>query len=305
MLKASGARTARETIINNSGLAQLHFMKTVSLLLVRNLDCEKQMLTSMKQELASLEDGILHIHKRNGNAVFCKRIIGSNKEFGISKDISQVHHLARRAYLEKCITTGELHIKKMQRIIDASDFAMEEARMLSKFARYNDAGLDLSRILFTEEQNDWMDRTYTPNPFYQENLNYETQGRILMRSKSEAMIGSFLERIGLPYRSDDLVNIVSDNNTKQPYRDNYFADFKVPNLLGGITIHEHFGAFQIENYSQNALQRLNDYHSFQVIEIPGRPVQSDEFTWSFECDLMQAGTLEKLIYRMLLPGLYN
>lgn len=297
-------RTARDTITNSSGLVQVNFLKTTAKVLRRTLDFEKQRTNSMKQELTLLENGRLHIHRTNDVVIFCCKPPNSAKEFGITRDTTRIHRLARRAYLEDCIGASELHMKKMQRIIDASDIAAKEARMLSRLERYTDAGLDLSRILFTEEQNEWIDQAYTPNPFYQEHLNYETHGKIPVRSKSEAIIGNYLETLGLPYRSDDLVNIISDGHGESPYRDNYFADFKIPNLFGGITIHEHFGAFQIENYSKNALQRLHDYNSFKVIELPGKPVQKDEFTWSFESDLKQTGNLEKLIFRMLLPGIY-
>ena len=122
-----------------------------------------------------------------------------------------------------------------------------------------------------------------------------------MRSKSEAIIGTSLEAIGLPYRSDDLVTIISDGKSGKPFKDTYFADFKVPNFLGGITVHEHFGAFQMDKYAGNALQRLNDYHSFTVIELEGRPVEDNEFTWSFESDIRNAISIRGLIRKLLLP----
>jgi len=297
-------RSARDTIANSSGLVQINFLKTIEKLLERIMHFEKQRTDSMKQELLLLENGRLHIHQTANVVIFCCKPLNSAKAFGITKEPARVHRLARRAYLEDCIEASELYMKKLQRIIDASDIAAKESRMMSRLKRYANAGLDLSRILFTEEQNEWINQAYTPNPFHQENLNYKTRSKILVRSKSEAMIGSYFEEIGIPYRSDDLVNIISDSRGDGPYRDNYFADFKVPNLLGGITIHEHFGAFQIDNYSKNALQRLHDYHSFKVIELPGRQVQSEEFTWSFESDLMQSSNLENLVFRILLPGIY-
>ena len=122
-----------------------------------------------------------------------------------------------------------------------------------------------------------------------------------MRSKSETIIGNYFESIGLPYRSDDVVTIYSGHTSERPFRDTYFADFKTPNLLGGITIHEHFGAFQIEKYPDNALKRLNDYRNFDVYELDYRPVKPEEFTWSLEADLQDSVSFRRLVRRILLP----
>ena len=130
-----------------------------------------------------------------------------------------------------------------------------------------------------------------------------------MRSKSETRIGNRAEYYGLPFRYDDYV-AMHDPKGKQfhsqgesPFRDFYFADFKFPNLFGGITIHEHIGAFQIENYGEGSLKRLNDYHNFRIVELEGKAVKHEEITWSFENDVLNAKTIDKLLARILLPGL--
>ena len=300
----SGIRTARDTVKDSAGLTKMNILEIITKVLRRTLDHERQVSDSMKQELSLLENSRLNIHRRDGKVTFSCVPYNDNHPQGITRDIERVHRLARRRYLVDSIKAGELHMKRLQRIIDSADIAMLEARTLARLNKYAKAGLDLCHVLFTEEQNEWLDQPFTPNPFYQESLNYSTRGGVLVRSKSEAIIGNFLELAGLPYRYDDLVNIVSDNRSEAPFRDNYFADFKVPNLLGGITIHEHFGAFQIETYQENSLKRLNDYQNFTVIELPGRPLRSEEFTWSFERNITQSDELNKLLLKILLPGIY-
>ena len=71
----------------------------------------------------------------------------------------------------------------------------------------------------------------------------------------------------------------------------------------GITIHEHLGAFQMERYPDNALRRLNDYRDHTVFELSSRPVSSEEFTWSLEADLRSSRLFDRIIARMLLPGI--
>ncbi len=300
----SEMRTARDTLVINNGAIQLNYLNLISVFLKRAINIEKKTLNSMKQELSLLEDCQLHIHRRNGKITFGCVQIGDTRETGITKDIDRVHELARCAYLRDCIKASELQIKRMERVRDSADSAFLESQLMTKLGKYADADLDICRIIFTQEQNEWLDEPYSPNPFHQENLKYATRGGLPMRSKSEARIGNRLEDMGLPYRYDDLVRIISDGRGPQPYKDNYFADFKVPNLLGGITIHEHFGAFQIDNYADNSLRKLNDYHDYTVVELSGRPLSSDEFTWSFENEVTLQDDLDKILLKMIMPGFF-
>ncbi len=175
--------------------------------------------------------------------------------------------------------------------------------MKQELSLLDDAGLDLTRILFTPEQVEWINTPYNPNPYYPEDLKHPTSAGLLTRSKSEAKIGSISEGYGLPFRYDDFTRILYDPLGDRPSRDSVYSDFKYPNLCGGITVHEHLGAFQMDRYGNNALMRLNDYHNFEVIELPGRPVTYSEFTWSFESDLWGETRIRKLFRRILLPGL--
>ncbi|MBQ9014504.1 MAG: hypothetical protein IJ109_00155 [Firmicutes bacterium] len=296
-------RTARDTIVQPSGLLQLEFLRTGSQLLRDALKNDANELSAMKQELALLEAARLHIHRKGTRCYYYARPENASQEKNISEDLERVHALARRDYLQKRIALIERNSGRLRTALDSFLHAQYENRIRSKFARYSEAGLDLSRILFTKEQNEWIDRPYSPNPFYKESLKYSTNHGVPVRSLSEANLGSFLESVGLPFRSDDLVEIHTEYGD-QPFRSTYFADFKVPNLCGGITIHEHLGAMHIKDYPDNSLKRLNDYHNFTVYELSGRPVKHSEITWSFEYDLLTEKSLHALLRRMLLPNLY-
>ena len=296
------ARTARDSVKGNKTLPQYSLLHLTTEALGESIrECQRT-IDSMKQELTLCEDGLLHIrHKENRKYYFTCCMRGSHNEIPISDDRNRVYSLARRSFLVYSIQALDHRMKMLRRVADNAEEAHRDLQMKKKLAKFTNAGLDLSRILFTKEQNEWMDEPFTPNPYNRDSLTTQTSCGIWMRSKSEAIIGTSLETIGLPYRSDDLVRIISDGKNGMPFRDTYFADFKVPNFLGGITVHEHFGAFQMENYGDNALQRLNDYRDFKVMEIPGRPVDSNEFTWSFESDIRDAGGIKRLIRKLLLP----
>lgn len=297
-------RTARATIRNNRGLPNYNFLKLTEVVIRDILTDNKRKANSLKQELTLLSTDQLRTRKKNGKFYYSCFNTDLGKETSINNDIQRVHLLARRAYIEKEIAAIDRQIRLLSNVITDTQNAYYEAQLRKESARYADIGLDITRIIFTKEQNEWIDAPYTPNPYNVDSLKYETIGKLPVRSSSEREIGNMFEDIGLPYRSDDLVRIIrNDEHQGTPFRNTYFADFKVPNLLGGITVHEHLGAFHLENYSDNALQRLNDYHNFTVVELPGRPVGKNELTWSFESDLQGDENLKRLIARLLLPGI--
>ena len=302
-------RTARDTLANERKLISLNTIQSTSALLRKILANDVEELERIRQELALIETVPLRIHKRRSRYVFGIVPEGKSSEQGITKDKERIHQLARRDYIKNREAIIELRLKQVKAIIDTFDEVAYEQRLAKKLARYSNAGLDFTRILFTKEQNEWIDEPYNPNPYHQENLIHATTNNMCMRSGAEAAIGSKVESVGLPYRYDDFVEIGTNARAKAyrsedvPFRESYFVDFKVPNLLGGITIHEHLGAFHVTNYGDSSLKRLNDYHNFGVMEIPGRPVKHSEFTWSFANDVRNEDTLDQLLARMLLPGL--
>lgn len=294
-------RTARDSIQNNSGLMQFNFLTLLRDLIEEIIAVNSKQLESLKQEISLMENENLHIHHRGKQFHFSAYDNKTKQRFSITSENDRIYRLARRGHLENEAKAIESNTSRLIKALDATEWAHHEIRVSRKLNRYAQANLDLSRILFTKEQNEWIDIPYSPNPFHPENLMYQTDGGILMRSKSEAKIGSYFERIGFPYRSDDLVVIHGGQAGERSFRDNYFADFKFPNLLGGITIHEHFGAFQIDKYADNALRRLNDYRSFQVFELPYRPVKAEEFTWSLEADIKDEALFRRMIRQILFP----
>lgn len=296
------ARTARDSVVNSSGLLQIEFLRITADLVKNMIDADQSEVRAMQQELALIKEGSLCIRKREGKVHFNCYDWATRKTTSLRNNTAQIYELARRMFLENRIKAIEANSKRLSAVLENAECARHEILLRKKLDKYATAGLDLSRILFTKEQNEWIDEPYTPNPYHPEDLIHPTTGGFMMRSKSEADIGSRLELIGLPYRFDDLINIYNERTGERPFRDNYFADFKVPNLSGGITVHEHFGAFHMERYPDNALKRLNDYRTFTVRELPSRIVQPEEFTWSLEADLRDERLFQHIIKRMLLPG---
>lgn len=298
-------RTARETLVEPAGIICMDMLRITEEMLQDALAGDEAEIAAMKQELALLPTPRLRIH-RNGMRYYFGETSPTKAgahEVSISADPARVYDLARRDYLQHRIRTMTDNAARVRVSLALCKDAVWEQRLRRRLHRFDDAGLDLSKILFTQAQNEWIDAPYSPNPFYQESLNHFTAHGIPVRSKSEARFGSFLESVGLPFRTDDLVTIHAGHG-RSPFRDTYFADFKIPNLCGGITIHEHLGAFHIDEYSAGAMRRLNDYHNFTIQELPGRPVKHEEITWSFEHDLQSDESMKALLRQILLPTLH-
>jgi hypothetical protein len=302
MANAPHLRTARESIVQPSGLIKLDFLRNTSQYIKEMLNADRVDIDAMKMEISLIEKGRLRIHSKTASnkCYFGIYTESAGREEG-TDDYARIHMIARREFLETRLKQIELNCHRLSRIINNIDYACEEERFRRKLQRFNDSNLDLCRILFTKEQNEWIDEPYAPNPYHTENLRYHTKGGIPVRSLSEARLFSGVESFGLPYRYDDIVKIFIGDHGGTPFRDSYFADLKIPNLLWNITINEHLGAFHIEKYPDNSLKRLNDYHNFDIYEIPGQKLRSEEITFSFDSDLKTPFALQKLIMKMLLP----
>ena len=220
-------RTARDSIIKPSGILQLSFLRLSSDLLQKECDSCQEEIIAMKKELATMEEASLHINNRKDDRQFGSVPIGSREEITITNDPARIHELARRAYLEKRIDILDSRYKRVSRALHSILDAKDEQRLLAKLQRFDDANLDLTRILFTKEQNEWIDEPYTPNPYNPEYLTEPTKGGILMRSKSEANLGSYLEDLGIPYRYDDIVRITA-TGWERPNKSTYYADLNAP-----------------------------------------------------------------------------
>ena len=296
-------RTARQAVFRQGSILRVDLLYTIEEVIRELLADENRELLLMKQELTALEQASLYARFDGHSHRFTARDDRTGKETGITRDMARVHRLARREYLQHRIKETERFLKPLENALQICG-GYHSDRIPTRLKRFHRAGLDLFQVLFTKEQNRWINQFYTPNPFHPENLKYPTSGGIMMRSKSEAELGTMLEALGLPYRYDDRVILHHDphgNPSVRPLHDTCFADFKVPNLLGGITVHEHFGAFHLERYGENAMIRMNDYHQFEVYEMPDRRVRHEEFTWSFECDLQDPVRKRKLLRRILFP----
>ena len=138
------ARTARDSIINNSGLLQIAFLRMTSDSIRILLKADEEEVKAMQQELALLREGSLCISKRGEGFRFNRYDKQSQETHSITKDSNQIYDLARRAYLE--------NRHRLSAVLENTEGARHDLLLQKKLGKFAAAGLDLSRILFTKEQ---------------------------------------------------------------------------------------------------------------------------------------------------------
>lgn len=98
----------------------------------------------------------------------------------------------------------------------------------------------------------WLAEEYEKDPYYPEELIYETQRGEFVRSKSEMFIADAYFNLGIPYRYEARLNL-KNGGFKYP-------DFTVLNVKKRMVVyHEHLGKLDDENYRNRNMQKMRQY----------------------------------------------
>lgn len=112
----------------------------------------------------------------------------------------------------------------------------------------------------SKQEQEWLREHGPLNPFKPERRIHTTPGGVKLRSKSELIIGTFLESKGIPYKSDELL-VVGGNE--------WYPDFKIRRPRDGkIIIWEHFGMMDDEGYAERNQEKLIIYmeYGFRLLD---------------------------------------
>lgn len=115
-----------------------------------------------------------------------------------------------------------------------------------------------------------MNSDYKQSTYKVENRCYAIEGGVLMRSKSEVIIGNKLESFKIPYRYEEVITL-----SGKPIA----PAFIIKNPFTGETfIWEHFGALHLENYENSMNEKMNLFHRVGF-------VSQGQVIYSFEADI--------------------
>lgn len=223
----------------------------------KQLEEREKYLTCLKEEkkkaLLSAPEGHLRIGGRKNKVQYYHRNSSSdpNGTYIKEKDSQTAKELAQKEYDKKVLRAAENElsaIKKYQasfqniNVEQIYEQLREERQKLVRPVRETDA----------QYVSKWMSVTYQGKKFVESIPEYYTARGERVRSKSEVIIADMLEREGIPYRYEYLIQLKGIGKVH--------PDFTVLNVRQRKELYwEHFGRMDDETYTEYAIQKIRAY----------------------------------------------
>lgn len=216
---------------------------------------EKQIAT-LQTKLKDFPDGKL-VSSHTGKYSKWYRSHGSSYTYIPKKERWIAEKLAHKKYLSLQLDTLLAEKKAIDfylRHHTNKEFQAEQA-----FLNSSDYKELLAPHLTTLSQEllTWINSPYEMNPLYSENRVHTTLSGYLVRSKSEALIDTFLSQNQIPFRYECALPL---NKTT------LYPDFTIRHPRTGEFFYwEHFGLMDDPNYAQKAFSKLQTYTANGII----------------------------------------
>lgn len=245
----------------------------------------KRQIKQLEKIIDKMPVGDLQVAK---NGKYLKWYIGYGKErmYLPKSDYELARNLARKKYYKLKLN----NLLREKRAIDYylrhhdKDALDREIKFVNSF-EYKDL---LGKIYYSQkdELTRWMNEPYKKNTSHPEDLIHDTIAGYNVRSKSEALIVSYLTKYQIPHRYDCLLNI----------GDVYvFPDFTIRHPKTGEIIYwEHFGMVDKPEYLETFIRKIRNYISVGIL--PGKNLI---ITTETEKNPLSYGQVERAIRQFL------
>lgn len=213
-------------------------------------------IRKLKDKLVDLPEGQIICSKNGGRYKWYiykdkKRVYLPKTEFVIaSKLMYKKYLLLKLKYLESEAKGIEAYLK----VQNCNPLQKEK-----EFLEHPEYQRLLSpHIVKTREKLEkWMNLPYKKNPYHPEHLIHKSASGNVFRSKSEAMIETFLLQHGLFFHYEEELQLGEAT---------YYPDFKIPHPQTGKNMYwEHVGRVDDPDYLNRFLSKLRDYISNGMI----------------------------------------
>lgn len=198
----------------------------------------------LQKQLSSFPDGKL-LCAKNGTNIKWYNSNNGTRSYISKKDKETAEKLATKMYISYLIDD----LINENKVIDQQINYISGKRadkMLSE-PKY----FELLKTYLSSVSDSWSSQPYNKNERYPENLVHKSISGNILRSKSEAMIDTFLYQHNIPYRYECELKIggiylYPDFTIKHPY-------------TGKIYYWEHFGLMGNPNYAHECCKKLQIY----------------------------------------------
>jgi len=245
--------------------------------LLKDIKSYKNEIREIKQELKEFPEGYL-VQRRSSYYV---RVNGVDK--GISRNLTIIRQLARKAYLQKRLLHLEANLSSTKRLIkyqteDFNEIVHELSsayQTLPLFYFYHPS----IHEKFVQRKNMYQ-KLYRP-----EELIFYTGSGLRVRSKSERTIADTLDQYKIPFHYE--ASLVLDNVVWHP-------DFTIYRPADGkLLLWEHFGIMDDDKYRKRTIEKIALY-------IRNGYYPSCNLICTYEQDMHKPAHLHKIIELFIL-----
>lgn len=236
------------------------------------------------EEYKLLPKGNICIKVKQGRQSFYERTKGQEKS--ICRDKERIKLLMRKKVLENEMQYREIFCDSLKRSITTMENQLAKDRKRNGNVTLNriySSGCEIC-LSYDKSMADWIKEKYERNPYRIQELKYESNCGIKVRSKSEKIIADKLWESDVPFHYEPQMVI-------NGYM--YYPDFVIRKSTGKIIIWEHFGMMENEEYRSAALRKIENYNKAGFR-------QHTDFICTYEEDIMRPSILDEIIERFLL-----
>ncbi len=223
----------------------------------------EQLIEKFKTELETLPAGSLYSRTIKGKIYYYHYIPHSNaalpaRQIYIKK--SQEHlviALARKKFIERSLHILENNIRTLKELLHGYTTYDPAAIIQTLPPPYQgiDCG-DAFGLLKTNNPSKWANEPYEKNPIYPEGLTCKSEYGLPVRSKSESIIASQLERYNIPFRYEASLRLEDQI---------FYPDFTILNPQDNQIVYwEHFGMADDLGYAKKMDSKLAEYRQHGI-----------------------------------------
>ena len=218
------------------------------------LKAKKELEKNIKllaSQIEKLPEGTI-VCARNGKNYKWYRSDGHDEAYIHKKDRKLAEKLALKKYCSLRMEDAKKELKATKAYLKKYEPSQKLKELFEQPSEYR----NLLETYLKPEKEDllaWMQEDYEKNPHYPEMLIHKSISGRFLRSKSEAMIDSYLFRNKIPYRYEEEMQLGHDV---------WYPDFTIrhPNT-GKKFIWEHFGFMDDPKYRRKTIRKIDSYIS--------------------------------------------